>query len=190
MEKKEDRRITLTKQLLKNALIELLKEKDIYRISIRELCERANVNRSTFYKYYGSQFDLLAEMEDHMVEVVSNTISSTITETVSSTSDVEQCVLTVCRYIEENLEITRILINNNVDSSFAKKIFQQTNIQESIIRSFSPYYPEEDLEYIYSYVTSGCFQIIRIWINKENREPAEKIAQLFQKIFHGAGEIL
>ena len=59
MEKKEDRRIAMTKRLLKAALIELLKEQDIYHISIRELCERADVNRTTFYKYYGSQFDLL-----------------------------------------------------------------------------------------------------------------------------------
>lgn len=63
MEKKEDRRIAMTKRLLKAALIELLKEQDIYHISIRELCERADVNRTTFYKYYGSQFDLLTDME-------------------------------------------------------------------------------------------------------------------------------
>ncbi len=62
MEKKEDRRIAMTKRLLKAALIELLKEQDIYHISIRELCERADVNRTTFYKYYGSQFDLLSAM--------------------------------------------------------------------------------------------------------------------------------
>ena len=68
MEKKEDRRIAMTKRLLKAALIELLKEQDIYHISIRELCERADVNRTTFYKYYGSQFDLLTDMEKDMLD--------------------------------------------------------------------------------------------------------------------------
>ena len=58
MEKKEDRRVTLTKRMLKDALIDLLREVDIYHVSIRELCQRADVNRTTFYKYYGSQFDL------------------------------------------------------------------------------------------------------------------------------------
>ncbi len=56
MAKKEDRRIRMTKRMLKDALIELLKKKDIYHVSIRELCEAADVNRTTFYKYYGSQF--------------------------------------------------------------------------------------------------------------------------------------
>lgn len=76
MEKKEDRRIAMTKRLLKAALIELLKEQDIYHISIRELCERADVNRTTFYKYYGSQFDLLTDMEKDMLGLLSQKPSS------------------------------------------------------------------------------------------------------------------
>ena len=67
MEKKEDRRVTMTKRLLKDALTEMLRKEDIYHVSIRELCERADVNRTTFYKYYGNQFDLLAEC--HLIAV-------------------------------------------------------------------------------------------------------------------------
>ena len=59
MERKEDRRVTMTKRMMKDAFIEMLKETDIYHISVRELCQRADVNRTTFYKYYGNQFDLL-----------------------------------------------------------------------------------------------------------------------------------
>ena len=74
MDKREDRRVTMTKRMLKDALIEMLKEKDIYHISIRELCERADVNRTTFYRYYSSQFDLLSDMErdlhDFLVKVI------------------------------------------------------------------------------------------------------------------------
>ena len=80
MEKKEDRRIAMTKRLLKAALIELLKEQDIYHISIRELCERADVNRTTFYKYYGSQFDLLTDMEKDMLDFIAKAIERHETE--------------------------------------------------------------------------------------------------------------
>ena len=55
MEKKEDRRVAMTKRMLKDALTDLLREVDIYHVSIRELCQRADINRTTFYKYYGSQ---------------------------------------------------------------------------------------------------------------------------------------
>ena len=78
MTEKLDRRVAMTKKFLKDALIEMLKTKDIYHISIRELCERADVNRSTFYKYYGSQFDLLADMESDMIEFIQKTVSKNI----------------------------------------------------------------------------------------------------------------
>jgi AcrR family transcriptional regulator len=51
MEKKENRRVRLTKQLLK--------EKDTAKISISELGHKAGINRTTFYYHYGSQHDLL-----------------------------------------------------------------------------------------------------------------------------------
>ena len=60
----ENQRIRLSKTMLKNALIELLKTKNIEKISIYELCGQAQINRTTFYKYYGSQYDLLADIEN------------------------------------------------------------------------------------------------------------------------------
>ena len=50
MEKKEDRRVTMTKRMLKDALTEMLRETDLYHVSIRELCQRANINRTTSSK--------------------------------------------------------------------------------------------------------------------------------------------
>ncbi len=47
MEQKESRRVTMTKLLLKTALIELMQEKPFPQITIKELCERADLNRTT-----------------------------------------------------------------------------------------------------------------------------------------------
>ena len=48
MGKGEDRRVKLTKQMLKDALTQLLERKDIYHIAVREICDTADVNRSTY----------------------------------------------------------------------------------------------------------------------------------------------
>ncbi|MBO4470699.1 MAG: TetR/AcrR family transcriptional regulator, partial [Clostridia bacterium] len=97
MGKKEDRRVTMTKRMLKEALTEMLREVDIYHVSIRELCQRADINRTTFYKYYGSQFDLLADMENDLVEFLSNTIRE-------YASNPKLIIRTVCEYMESHLE--------------------------------------------------------------------------------------
>ena len=116
MEKKEDRRVTMTRRMLKEALTELLRETDIYHVSIRELCQRADINRTTFYKYYGSQFDLLTDMENDLLVFLSNTIREYADDPV-------KIIETACEYMENHLEFGRLIINNNVDPLFPQKLF-------------------------------------------------------------------
>lgn len=59
---KEDQRTTLTRQLLKNALMDLLKDNRLNKITVKEICKKAELNRATFYRYYGSPFDLIDEI--------------------------------------------------------------------------------------------------------------------------------
>ena|GEM_PF-5834913 len=70
MEKKENQRIMLTKQLLQTAFLKLLQLKSIHAISIRELCAEAGINRTTFYYHYGSQYDLLADISGRFLDSI------------------------------------------------------------------------------------------------------------------------
>ena len=62
-EKPENRRIRMTKQLLKDALLELLEDQDLIDISITAICECADVHRSTFYRYYANTSELMKEIQ-------------------------------------------------------------------------------------------------------------------------------
>ena len=70
LEKKENQRIMLTKQLLQTAFLKLLQLKPIHAISIRELCAEAGINRTTFYYHYGSQYDLLADISGRFLDSI------------------------------------------------------------------------------------------------------------------------
>ena len=67
-EKKEDRRVRRTKKLLTQALTQLLQEKQINEITVKELTDLADMNRGTFYLYYKDMFDMLEKIEDGMFE--------------------------------------------------------------------------------------------------------------------------
>ena len=67
---KEDQRVRLSRQLLRSALIVLLKEKNINKISVREICDAAEINRTTFYKHYGNPYDLLEDIENSLCAVL------------------------------------------------------------------------------------------------------------------------
>ncbi len=50
-----NQRVMLTKRLIKESLLKILKSKKIHQVSVKELCIGAEINRSTFYEYYGSR---------------------------------------------------------------------------------------------------------------------------------------
>ena len=60
---KIDRRVRYTKMVLKNSFVQLLNEKSFDKITVKELCERADVNRGTFYVHYKDQQDLLHQIQ-------------------------------------------------------------------------------------------------------------------------------
>ena len=64
----QDRRVRRTRMRLQQAMLELLKEKDARSITVRELTQRADVNRGTFYAHYKDVFDLLDQMEQDLFQ--------------------------------------------------------------------------------------------------------------------------
>ena len=70
----ESRRTQYTRRALRDALIELLADKPLARITVRELCERADVNRSTFYAHYPDLDSLLRDIEEDTIDWVNGTL--------------------------------------------------------------------------------------------------------------------
>ena len=169
-----NQRIFLTKKLLKNSLTKMLQTQNIYQISIRELCQNADINRSTFYKHYGSQFDLLAEMEEDLIKNIENTLLS------SQNSCNENIIEQIIIYLEENIDFVRLLLNSNVDSEFPKKIFSLEPIRR-MISSLKIDIKDDEYEYYCCFILYGAYQMIHEWINKENRERPAWIAALVFK---------
>lgn len=65
---KKDRRIGKTQKSIRDALINLLEEKDVSQITIKELAENANINRKTFYMHYSSIYDIFDKIENETIE--------------------------------------------------------------------------------------------------------------------------
>jgi AcrR family transcriptional regulator len=65
---KMDRRKKYTRMVLKDSLMELLREKHISGITVKEICELADINRSTFYSHYSDHYDLLNKIEEEIIE--------------------------------------------------------------------------------------------------------------------------
>ena len=63
---KMDARVRYTKMMLKQALLDLMQHKPVNKITVKEICERAELNRATFYAHYSDCFDLLESIEEEL----------------------------------------------------------------------------------------------------------------------------
>ncbi len=70
-----DPRILRTRQLLKDAFVELLQEMDIEKISVNRIAERATINRVTFYLHYRDIPDMMEKMADEMIEDINRILN-------------------------------------------------------------------------------------------------------------------
>ena len=100
--KKEDLRITKTKRDLRLALIYLLKDVPFEKVTIGDICEKAMVNRMTFYKHFKDKYDLLDHAIDSLLGQIIQKVAQEIMPVDSFDDFVEFCVLLARTIIEES----------------------------------------------------------------------------------------
>ena len=169
----ENQRVRITKKMLKDSLIRLLYTQSIHKISIREICEGSQINRTTFYKYYGSQYDLLEDMENDVLTQISGYIKAD-----NGSDDSRLWLKKIMTFIDDNIDLCRVLLNNNVDPEFPEKLIVLPSLRQLISKQLPDNYSENELAYIFDFAISGGFSVIKRWINKENRETPEEIAAM------------
>ena len=99
--KKEDGRVRITRQLIRDALLQLLQEKPLQHITVRELCEKASVNRGTFLRPLQDIYDLMEQIEQHMFDEFKSILRPLIED--QDPYDLVETVTRIFSYIRNTL---------------------------------------------------------------------------------------
>ncbi|KAA6447660.1 TetR/AcrR family transcriptional regulator [Bacillus swezeyi] len=107
-----DKRMTQSKKNLKKALFELLAEKEWKKISVQDITDRANLNRTTFYQHYQDKYDLLHQHVRGMFAAMKEAIFSPL-ELDGDTENPEAYwyVLRFYKHLKNNFHDFTIIIN-------------------------------------------------------------------------------
>jgi AcrR family transcriptional regulator len=172
----ENQRIRLSKKMLKDSLIRLLKEKDIQKITVHEICNGAQINRTTFYKYYGSQYALLDDIEsDIFCELESYLTGQKAQQILTEDDGLAQTLA----YLEREEKYHR-LFNATTDKEFAEKLFDLTFIHDMVRENTPKQYTGDEARYLHTFIKHGGYAMIREWLNKENRETPQEMSALMR----------
>lgn len=163
MNTKNNQRTRLSKILLKNALMDLLSEKgSVTKISVRELCERADLNRSTFYAHYSEPKELLEEVEAELLDATREHLQKIGAE---NDTGAHRYLLSFLMYIKENDKPFRTLLIDTGDPEFRSKFMQQSIIQ--FVENLNISFPKDQEQYIYSYILNGSTGVIIQWMRSD-----------------------
>lgn len=176
MEKKVDRRVIKTRRQLKKGLAALMKEKNVNQITVKELVEEVDINRSTFYLHFKDIQDLLREIEENMEAQIKRAIEEH--PIVSDNENAFYFIEDMFRVLDEEREISKALIGPNGDMGFIHRI--ERIIKENSRGTLEKMFPgkKEDLKYFYAFCLSGCLGLVKVWLNEGEEKSPEEMAQM------------
>ncbi len=168
------------------ALIALLETKDFEYITIKEICEKAGVNRSTFYLHYENTSDLLKETTRYILDK-HFAYYSTDTDSIIGRFDncekkdlvfiTEQYLTPYLTFIKENQRIFKVAI----------KQFSSMNLNEVYERMFSHIFspilarfdvPENSHAYVMKFYLTGVYAIVMEWLRNDCADDMDSIIRV------------
>ncbi|MGU3469700.1 TetR/AcrR family transcriptional regulator [Paenibacillus sp. D51F] len=125
-----DPRVLRTRQLLKDALIDLLQEMDLEKISVNRIAERATINRVTFYLHYRDIPDMLEKMADDMVDDIQRVLNQSAVNDRSPEEAESLKLVNLLQHIAEHAKFYKIVLGSKRTPVFTERLLKM--LSESI----------------------------------------------------------
>lgn len=167
----ENRKIKITKKALKEALLELLQEKNITQISVTELCQAADINRSTFYSHYETLLDVLDDIENEFL------IHIPFYDATQSFPREKQRFVTYITYIQNHKTEFLVLLENG---RLIERIYIDTRKLYATAETDSK--RTQKYDYLSFYACHGSFQMIAHWLKTNQTDTANELAELLLEL--------
>jgi hypothetical protein len=173
-----------TAKLMNEALLILLEKKEIESITVKEICDKAGVNRSTFYLHYDSIDDLFVETVEMLnLRFKSYFISKDVRPLLKSGAKedlffiTEEFLIPYLEFVNHNKRVFKIVHkkpvlfkNDKIYNQMCEEIFFP------IISKFGV--KKEERVYILEYFTKGTVGIINKWLDLDCKTPVKQISEL------------
>ena len=187
-------RVQFTRAALHRALADLILEKPLTSITVKDICARADINRSTFYLHYKDVYDLLTAFEDELLEHM----HAQFPQEPPCIDDEDfitrplVAFLNQCRETPRMMLLLRRLCSEQGDPHFVHRLQKLT--YSSFLRGWNVHMPDasEDRKLlVYSFIVPGIVSLLSTWVSDTPDIPAEEVVKLLEQLVrHGAHSLL
>lgn len=184
--KKMDRRVRKTRMQLRAGLTQLMREKPIKDITVRELAQLVDINRCTFYLHYRDIYDMVEQVEQEVFDEFEEIVSS------YSPEDLEarplSLLLALFEFFYANADLSSAFLGGNGDMAFFNKLIDM--IRDRVLEYWQREKKKdpEQFDYYFSFLASGFIGIIREWFARDMKESPEQMAAMAEQlVLYGMG---
>ncbi len=184
---KEDLRVRRTRKMIQTALIELTVEKKGFNdVSVRDITERAMINRSTFYRHYLDKCDLVNQYMDDVYELLAHDEKIAVeSDEVPKPSPMPSGLINLLKHVQEYAEFYRIMLGINGDPGFAEHFRQISEKRRRV--AFGKLINGADsselpIDMRMKYVSYAFIGVIVWWLENDQPCTVEQLARWISQI--------
>jgi len=170
---KTDLRVRYTRKVIQEAFWTLLKEKPVAKITVKEVCDLAQINRGTFYKHYLDCYDLLDKMQEETIAQLEEQLASIKTQGVTS------MLVSFMRSLRQEQEVLRVLSRQGQSGAFVHRVvgccYRCMEKHMARMPGMSLEDPFQGMNY--AFLVGGCASVIEYWLHTGMKEPPEAVAE-------------
>lgn len=177
-EVKMDIRVRYTKKAIAGAFLERLEEKPVNRITVREVCDGAGINCSTFYKYYHDCFDLMEQLENEallqMDQLLDQAKNGGLTEILTPTMQT----------LKEHQKLIRLHLRSDEGSRFVRKLVGHSLARlELELSGFArSELSLEERDRVKAFLVGGCIGVIEYWMYGGMRQDSQEVMDSMERL--------
>ena len=174
MKKSNDRRIRYTRYALQNALIACMQQKPFNRITVREICETADINRSTFYMHYKDIYELLDEIEEQVYQEIDAIFSKEST----SIHNMDQLL----DYVQTHKTLLECLLQQGSGLAISRFSTILHAHDGKYLRRYAGNGFSAENEYLYEFLYTGILGVLQKWLQNECKDDRNQVASVMWRM--------
>ena len=185
-----DRRSRRSRKLLKQGLLELLREKRFANISVRDITERMDLNRGTFYLHYPDTTALMRSVEEDILGEVRQLVDAHLQESVEN-GTLRPVFEPVLEYVVANRETCAALFDNNSSSSLLEQMQKLIgDYGTDLLQAFYHTEGPERYAYFLSFISYGLAGLMKEWFDRDMVLPKETLADTAEHLVTSAAQAM
>jgi AcrR family transcriptional regulator len=177
MKVKNDRRSQRTRQALGDALVELMMEKGYDAVSIKDIIDRANVGRSTFYSHYDDKNELFVSQLDRLIDLLSQHVPQEL-----SAGNPFFPSLGLFQHIKQQQKLYKMLAWGSGIDLLIRHLQKSLSdkIEQSLLESGKEY--ELPIPVLSNFLSGSFLSLVKWWLDNKMTYSPEQMDQMFRKL--------